>query len=181
MSPQYPRILSRRQTRISPWVELVEKVVQLTPDQPTEIYHFVTQSPYVGIFARTPDGRIPIVRQYRPCVEDYTWEFPAGTIDDGETPEQAARRELLEEVGLVPTELVYLGSFYPDTGRLQVDSHSFFASVTDDEHAGCEEGLTVRYVDHEELKRMIVSGEFRHQIHLAIYTAVIARGINLGR
>ena len=42
-----------------------------------------------------------------------------------------------------------------------------------------EQGLTVRYVDHAELKRMIVAGEFRHCVHLAIYAAAIARGISL--
>lgn len=179
MVPEFPRILSRRRTRVSRWVELVEKEVQLTPDGSTETFHFVTQNAYVGVFGQTVDGQIPIVRQYRPCVEVYTWEFPAGTLEDGEAPEEAARRELLEETGTVATDLLYLGNFYPDTGRLQVDSHAFYGKVTRVENATCEAGLSVRFVEHRELKEMIVSGAFRHQLHLAIYAAIIARGIDL--
>ena len=177
---QFPRILSRTRTRVSLWVELIEKEVEFQPDGATEIYHCVTQAAYVGMFVRTSDGYIPIVRQYRPSVEEYTWELPAGTIDPGETPEQAARRELLEETGLECGEMLPLGSFYPDTGRIQVDAYAFYITTPfRAPHPVYEEGLTIRYVDHTELKRMIVSGDFRHCVHLAIYAAVIARGIHL--
>lgn len=179
MAFEFPRIRSGRRTRVSRWVELVEKEVQLAPDGAAETFHFVTQKAYVGVFGQTVDGRIPIVRQYRPCVEKYTWEFPAGTLEDGESPEEAARRELLEETGTVATDLLYLGNFYPDTGRLQVDSHAFYGKIVEVENAASGAGLSLRFVDHRELKEMIVSGAFRHQLHLGIYAAIIARGIDL--
>lgn len=177
---QYPKIVSRECIPVSPWLDLIKKVVQYAPLGLAETYHCVTQNAYVGILARTPDAKIVLVRQYRPCVEDYTWEFPAGTLEECETPEQAARRELLEETGLLADELISLGNFHPDTGRLQIDSHSFYVRVSPTGHgAGAEPGITVRHVTHAEFKSMIVSGEFRHQLHLAIYAAVLARGIIL--
>ena len=174
----FPKIISKRQNAISPWVDLVEKAVQFVPDREPELYHCLTQAAYVGVFAQTADGRIPIVRQFRPCVEDYTWEFPAGTLDPGDTPEIAARREVLEETGLQLTELTYLGNFHPDTGRLQVASHAFHARTGQPPvtFAG-ESGLTVRYVTHRELRQMIVACEFKHQLHLAIYAAAAARDL----
>ena len=176
----FPKLISKTQMPISPWVELVEKVVQFEPDGPAATYHCLTQAAYVGVFAQTEDGRIPIVRQYRPCVESYTWEFPAGTLDSGDTPEEAARREVLEETGLSLTTLTYLGNFHPDTGRLQVESHAFYARAgrVADEFVG-EKGLSVQYVSHNDLKRMIVSGEFKHQLHVAIYAAAIVRNLGL--
>ncbi len=39
------------------------------------------------------------MRQYRPAVERFTWELPAGLLDEGETPADAFRRELMEETG----------------------------------------------------------------------------------
>jgi ADP-ribose pyrophosphatase len=165
---------------ISRWVDLVEKAVQFTPDDEPAIYHCLTQAAYVGVFVQTADRRIPIVRQFRPCVEGYTWEFPAGTVDRGETPEESARREVLEETGLQLGELSYLGNFHPDTGRLQIESHAFYArAVGLAPNFSGESGLTVKYVTHPELKQMIVSGEFRHQLHVAIYAAALARDLQL--
>ena len=73
----YPRIIEARRTQISPWVALVEKSVQFAADEPPRIYHCLTQDDYVGVLALTTEGLVPIVRQFRPCVEEFTWEFPA--------------------------------------------------------------------------------------------------------
>ncbi|MBT7955007.1 MAG: NUDIX hydrolase [Rhodospirillaceae bacterium] len=65
-------------------------------------------------------GKIVLVRQFRPARDDRTMEFPAGFMEDGENPEQAIRRELQEETGYEPGELVDLG-FH----GLSVDRHSY--------------------------------------------------------
>ena len=51
-----------------------------------EIYHAVGQLDYLAIVALTPDGRFPLVRQYRPALEAFTWELPAGLVEPGEDP-----------------------------------------------------------------------------------------------
>jgi 8-oxo-dGTP pyrophosphatase MutT (NUDIX family) len=174
----YPRILATKKTQISPWVALVEKSVQFAPAEPPRIYHCLAQDDYVGVLALTTDGLVPIVRQFRPCVEEFTWEFPAGTVDAGETPEHAARRELLEEAGLHAEELVSLGCFFPDTGRLQVRSPAFFARATrKEERAPAETGIETKLVTLAELHGMMRTMEFRHQLHWAIYAAALVQGV----
>jgi ADP-ribose pyrophosphatase len=61
-------------------------------------------------------GLVILVRQYRYAVNAFLWELPAGSVDEGESPEQAARRECHEEIGLVPETIVRLAAMYPTPG-----------------------------------------------------------------
>ncbi len=62
------------------------------------------------------DGQVVLVRQYRHAVAGWLLEVPAGKLDAGEEPEDCARRESAEEVGLRPRTLEPLGSIYPTPG-----------------------------------------------------------------
>ncbi|HVQ27374.1 MAG TPA: NUDIX hydrolase [Planctomycetota bacterium] len=74
------------------------------------------------------DGRVVLVRQYRYAVQAAVWELPAGRIDSGETPEQGARRELVEEAGLEAGRVEPLLSFYTTPGFCDEVIHVFRAS-----------------------------------------------------
>jgi ADP-ribose diphosphatase len=163
----WPKIVSRRAERVSPWLELIERSVEFNQGGPRELYHSVGQQDYIAIVARTPDGMIPIVRQFRPAVEAYTWELPAGTIDEGETAEESCRRELLEETGFPARTVHPLGSYSPCTARLSNKVHSFFVETGPrDEQFPGETGIEVKLVTHQELVALVRSGEFVLQLHI---------------
>ena len=61
-------------------------------------------------------GQIVLVRQYRYAINRWLWEAPAGSVDQGEEPEAAARRECHEEIGLVPETIVRVAALFPTPG-----------------------------------------------------------------
>ncbi|HEY6024231.1 MAG TPA: NUDIX hydrolase [Pseudolabrys sp.] len=163
----WPKIVSRRTTRISPWVEVIERGVEFSPGAPPDLYHAVDQTDYVAIVARTPDGTIPIVRQYRPALENFTWELPAGTLDKDESPADCCRRELLEETGYPAQALHALGSYAPCTARLSNRIHSFFVEAGPRASSSTlEAGIELKLVRPDELAALILSREFVLQLHI---------------
>jgi ADP-ribose pyrophosphatase len=70
---------------------------------------------------------IILIRQFRGPVRGFIYEAPAGVVEEGEAIEDAARRELEEEIGYVPGELIEVGSFYPVPGYSTEKMHMFIA------------------------------------------------------
>ena len=126
---KWPRIRSRRTTAVSPWMSIIAREVEFSRGETPQIYHAVEQADYISIVALTRGGKIPIVRQYRPALEAFSWELPAGLVDPGESPADACRRELLEETGLTARAIHPLGENSPCTGRLDNRIHSFFVEA----------------------------------------------------
>ncbi len=60
--------------------------------------------------------KIILIRQYRPVVDDYIWELPAGTLKKGEKPLQCAKRELEEEIGYSAGRIKLAGFIYTTPG-----------------------------------------------------------------
>jgi ADP-ribose pyrophosphatase len=90
--------------------------------------HYVIEGKdFVVIVAVTRENRILLVRQYRPAVASVTLELPAGHIEAGETPEQAARRELREETGYDAENLKLLANLSPSAARFTNRMWCFFA------------------------------------------------------
>lgn len=108
----------------TPWFEIVAR----HPAGDGDPHYALRTNDYVGVVAVTGDGRLVLVRQYRPAVGRTTLELPSGHVDDGDTPEDAARKELLEETGHVADRWEFLGDLSPDTGRLANRMWCYFAA-----------------------------------------------------
>ncbi|MBN1142103.1 MAG: NUDIX hydrolase [Deltaproteobacteria bacterium] len=85
------------------------------------------------------DGRIILIRQYRPSIDGMILEIPAGRMDEGEVPEQCVRRELREEIGCRVERLSSLGSVYTAVGFSDLCLHLFEAEVTETGNQALEE------------------------------------------
>jgi ADP-ribose diphosphatase len=104
--------------------------------------------------------RILLVRQYRLPAEKYLWELPAGRLDPGEKPLQAARRELGEETGYKAKKWTRLASFFVSPGYVGERMTIFLATeLTPGEATPMEdERIEVRWFAAKEIAAMIASG-----------------------
>jgi ADP-ribose pyrophosphatase len=165
---KWPRILSRRTTAVSPWMSLIAREVEFAGGATVELYHAVEQADYIAIVAMTRDGKMPIVRQFRPALEAFVWELPAGLVERGERPVDCARRELMEETGLAARAIHRLGTTSPCTGRLNNRIHSFFVEAGERANGfEPEPGLKVKLVAPADIVRLIRKGSFPSQLHIA--------------
>ena len=69
---KWPRIRSRRTTKVSPWMSIVAREVEFSRGEKPQIYHAVEQADYIAIVALTQGGKNPLVRQYRPALEAFS-------------------------------------------------------------------------------------------------------------
>jgi len=182
MAEDWPKIKSRRTIEISPWMTVIEREVEFARGAAPALYHAVGQQDYVAIVALTPDGRIAIVRQYRPALERFSWELPAGMVDAGETAAACCARELREETGLDARAVHALGDYAPCTARLSNRVHSFFVETGPRlAEQPTEQGIELRLVTPAELAGLIASGEFVLQLHIGALLLAGLRGhLDLG-
>ena len=83
----------------APWLKVAKETCELPNGKVIDDFYTLWQPDWVLILARTAEGKWVMTEQYRHGTGKIALEFPAGIIDKGETPEQAALRELQEECG----------------------------------------------------------------------------------
>jgi len=161
----------------TPWFQLVAR----RPPAWTSPHYSIRTHDYVCVIAVTGDSEFVLVRQYRPAVSATCLEFPSGHVDPGETPEQAARRELLEETGYRAGRLEPLGVLAPDIGRLGNRQWCYFApGVTPVPGHRPEAGLeTICYAG--TLTELLRRPDFTHALNLSALMLAVGQGrLSLG-
>jgi ADP-ribose pyrophosphatase len=111
-------------------------------------------------------GEIILVQQYRHAIGRLAWELPAGSLKPGEDIERAATRECHEEIGLIPSRVRRVGSFFPTPGYCDEEMHFFIASglrtpgAGDEEaHQDEDEDIVAQPFAVARVREMIASGE----------------------
>ena len=124
-------------------------------------YFVVELGPRAGIVAMK-DNRILMTKQYRFLVDDYSWELPGGRVDTGETAEQAALRECLEETGVKCSALKPLVVYYPGLDNFDNRTTLFFsdhAEVLTPFEPKEQEVIEIGWFEVGQCLDMVFSGE----------------------
>ena len=115
------------------------------------------------IAALTEKDELYLVRQYRYALGQELWELPAGKLEEGEDPFEAAKRELEEECGLKADQYIDLHPFYPTVGYCSEVIYTWLARGLHPVpmHLDEDEFLTPTKMPLEEVCRMVLDGEIR--------------------
>ena len=117
----------------------------------------------VTVVALTPDERVYVVKQYRYPYQAVLTETPAGKLEPGEDPLEAAKRELREEIGMVAEHYEDLGKLYPTVAYDDEVIHMYLATGLRTVGQKLDEGefLEVESVPLKQLVEQIAEDQIR--------------------
>ncbi|MGK2946990.1 MAG: NUDIX hydrolase [Acidimicrobiales bacterium] len=149
----------------SEWVGLSLVDVELPSGARFE-HHVVRMPAHAsGVVVTDPERGVLLLWRHRFTTDTWGWEVPAGRIDDGESPEEAGRRETLEETGWAPGPLRAITTYFPHNGSSDATFHLFRADgaehrgdPTDPDEAERVEWLTWDQVRQEIAARHVGDG-----------------------
>ena len=178
MIDSWPKLGRSKRIVVSPWLEVIARDVQFSPEASVETYFAIAQPHYLAGLAVTTEGHILLVRQYRPAIRRSSLELPAGLLEEHEEPADAMARELLEETGYSTRSIALIGTTATCSSRIDNSMYSFFIQAGEQAPDFVEEpGVSVSSVSPSELRALILSGEFAEQTHLGVISLAICRGL----
>lgn len=138
-----------------------------------EATFFVVENPdWVNVIPVTKTGEVILIEQFRHGAEEIVLEIPGGMVDEGESHTVTAARELLEETGYAPAEIVPLGKSRPNPAIQNNWIYHYLAldcektgETSFDEH----ESITVRFSPLADIPKMIAGGEITHSLVIAAF------------
>ena len=154
-----------------PRLTVVEDEVILPNGQASTYIRYSNYADAVVIIAEGADHKILLLNEYFYPLDKAIWQFPAGKVDNGETPLEAAGRELAEEGGVIAGNLTLLGSCNSDSRRTEAKHTIYLASgltTTSTAHEATEQ-IEPQWFSVEEIREMISRNEIEQLSALAAW------------
>lgn len=142
-------------------------------------YYINEREGWAAVFGVTPEGKVVLNRQYKHGVRRVITELPAGSIDPGESPEEAARREFLEETGYEAGDLEFIARYAIDPTSCDGFMYLYYANpvrrVGPRTSTDPLERIENILVDVSDLRTMIGSGEIDAMGQVAAILTVLGK------
>ena len=165
--------LLRSESLSSNRVFSTRKDTSVSPATGEEHDFYVIEAPdWINIVAITDSDEVLLIKQYRHGIGAETVEIPGGVIDSGETPLEAAKRELLEETGYVSDDWILLGEVIPNPAIQNNKCYTFLAGharKVEDPHFDSTEYIVTFAAPVSEIPKMVSGRKITHSLVVAAF------------
>ena len=156
------KVLSSEYLVKRPWLTARRDVAELPDGRINHEYYVLEYPDWVNIIAITKDGQIVMERQYRHALGNTCYELPCGVIEAGETPLEAAKRELQEETGYAGGEWKEWMTLSPNPATSTNLAHSFLATGVEKvsgQHLDATEDIDVYLLSQDEVRGLLAENQ----------------------
>lgn len=153
-----------------PWLTVRRDCVELPDGRQNPEFYILEYPDWVNVIAITDDGQFVMERQYRHGLGKTCFEIPAGVIEKGETPLEAAKRELMEETGYGEGEWKEIMSVSGNSSTTNNISHCFVAKDVKKigtQHLDSTEDLEVVLLDRSQVWDLMVNDQVKQALMAA--------------
>lgn len=153
-----------------PWLTVRKDCVELPDGRVNPEFYVMEYPDWVNVIALTEDGKFVMERQYRHGLGKTCIEIPAGVMEVGESPLEAAKRELMEETGYGDGEWSELMTISGNSSTTDNLSHCFVArnvKKVSGQHLDSTEDLEIVLLDKEDVRDLLVNDQIKQALMAA--------------
>lgn len=173
-------VLSSEYIHKGPWATLRTDVCKMPDGRMVPSYYVLEYPDWANAVALTDDGRIIMVKQYRHAANIVSLEIPGGVIEPGEHPQDAMRRELLEETGYAFDDIEPLCQLHANPSTANNITHAFLArggKKVQEQELDHQEEIIVELFTIDEVKQLLADNKITQALHCSsLYYALIKLG-----
>lgn len=166
----YWQVINSSFPLVTPWLKVRKDRVKLPSGVVIPDFYVVEQPDWVNVIAITTNGDFIIEEQYRHGIKKICFELCAGVVEEGESPIDSAKRELLEETGYAGGEWEVLCESYPNTSGCSNKCYTFIATNVQkvkEQTLDKTEEIIVHRISENEIKVMMLDGRISEAVMLA--------------
>lgn len=164
-----------------PWIRVYMDRIKLPSGRVIDDYYRIQLPEYVMVYAQGDDNRVLLERQYKHALGAVSIALPTGSLEEGETPLETGKRELLEETGYHANEWDFVGSFFVDGNKGCGRAHFFIArgleKIADHVEDDMEESEIV-FVEPDVLLKAVLHGEIPFLATAALIAIATSRNLS---
>lgn len=155
---------------LGPWLNVRQELVELPNGKQIPTWFVMDFPNWINVIAITREGEFVMIDQYRHALGETHYELVAGVVDPGETPLEAAKRELMEETGFGGGEWSSFMTLSPNPTNHTNMSYTFLATGVERlgaPHQEETEDIHQHLLTRDEVRELLGNGEIVQALHAA--------------